>query len=235
MLKIVICDDTPEEMLTVIHCTKTFFSRKGIDYRLDTFSSADDLLKSNNLYDLYLLDVLMPGMTGIEMAEKLNTTDSTPAIVFITSSLESAVDGYRVNASGFILKPTSQANFDETMERVIEQKLTLKQEYLSVIHNRVPVKIPLNRIQYFENKLHRVSIVLEDNEIITVNLKLSQIQEMLQNESAFLRCHQSYIVNLDYVNQMEDVCFSMQGTHLIPISRSYYKECKNKYYHYRLE
>lgn len=235
MLKIVICDDTPEEMLTVIHCTETFFSRKGIDYQLDTFSSADDLLKSNNLYDLYLLDVLMPGMTGIEMAEKLNTADSTPVIVFITSSLESAIDGYRVNASGFILKPVSQENFDETMERITAQKLTQKQESLSVIHNRVPVKIPLSRIQYFENKLHRVSIVMADNEIITVNLKLSQIQEMLQNESAFLRCHQSYIVNLNYVSNIEDVCFSMQGKQLIPISRNYYKECKNKYYHYRLE
>lgn len=235
MLKIVICDDTLEEMHTVKHCTETFFSKKGIPYHLDTYSSAEALYNSNVVYDLYLLDVLMPGMTGMELAEQLNTTDKHPVVIFITSSLESAVDGYRVNASGFILKPVSQERFNETLERVVTQKLTAKQEYLSVIHNRVPLNIPLNRIQYFENKLHRVSIIMSDNETITVNLKLSQIQEMLAEKTAFLRCHQSYIVNLDYVNKMEDVCFYMKDAQIIPVSRNYYKECKNKYYHYRLE
>lgn len=235
MLKIVICDDTLEEMLTVKHCTETFFAKKGICYQVDTYSSADALFQSDTTYDLYLLDVLMPGMTGIELAEQLNTSAKTPIVIFITSSLESAVDGYRVNASGFILKPISQECFNETMERIVTQKLTTKQEYISVIHNRIPVNIPLNRIQYFENKLHRVTIMMSDNETITVSLKLSQIQEMLMSKTTFLRCHQSYIVNLDYVSKMEDVCFYMKESQIIPISRNYYKECKNKYYHYRLE
>ena len=145
------------------------------------------------------------------------------------------MDGYRVNASGFILKPVSQARFDETMERIVEQKLNVEQAYISVIHNRIPIKIPLKRIQYFENKLHRVSIIMEDHEVITVNLKLSQIQEMLQSQQVFLRCHQSYIVNLDFVSKMEDVCFYMKDQKIIPVSRNYYKESKNRYYHYRLK
>lgn len=233
MLKIAICDDTPEEMRTAVQCAEAFFLRKKIPCQIEAFSSADALFHSDIGFDLILLDVLMPGMTGIEVAEKLNTSGNSPIIVFITSSLESAVDGYRVNASGFILKPISQERFDETMERITAQKLN--QSYLSVMHNRTPIRIPLHRIQYFENKLHKVSIIMDDEEIIIVSLKLSQIQEMLKADPVFLRCHQSYIVNLDYVQKMEDACFCMYNEKLIPISRNYYKECKNKYYHYRLK
>lgn len=235
MLEIVICDDTLEESLAITQCANIFFKAKEFDIHIDTYSSADELLKSNKIYDLYLLDVLMPGMTGIEIAEKLKNITPNPVIIFITSSLESAIDGYRVNASGFILKPISQNSFDETIERVMEQKLGMKQEYLSVIHNRIPIKVPLNRIQYFENKLHRVSITMSDQEIITVSLKLSQIQEILKTQNIFLRCHQSYIVNLNYVDKMEDVCFFMKDGKIIPVSRNYFKESKNRYYHYRLE
>ncbi|MEE1086281.1 MAG: LytTR family DNA-binding domain-containing protein [Schaedlerella sp.] len=233
MLEIVVCDDTQEEKELIVQYTTEFFRKKELDFRIETCSSADELLNSGGSYDLYLLDVLMPGMTGIEIAEQLNRSKQHPAIIFITSSLESAVDGYRVNATGFILKPVTSESFNETMERVIKQKL--KQEYLSVMHNRIPLRIPLNRIQYFENKLHKVSIIMDDNEVITVNLKLSQIQDMLQTQKKFLRCHQSYIVNLDYVCKMEDVCFYMCDSKIVPISRNYYKETKNKYYHYRLE
>lgn len=235
MLKIVVCDDTPEENQAVSCCAAEFFRQKNIEVQIDTYLSAEELLKANKLYDLYLLDVLMPGMTGIDAAAALQKTDINPVIVFITTSLESAVDGYRVNAAGFILKPIVQKLFDETMERITEQKLGLKPEYLSVIHNRVPVKIALNRIQYLENKLRKVSIVMSDGEIFTVGQKLSQIQKMLESQNVFLRCHQSYIVNLDYVEKMEDVCFHMKNGMIVPISRNYYKESKNKYYHYRLE
>lgn len=235
MLKIGICDDTPEANQAISLCAAEYFRQKNINVQIDSYLSAESLLKSNKLYDLYLLDVLMPGMTGIEAADIIQKTDINPVIVFITTSLESAVDGYRVNAAGFILKPIEQTFFNETMDRVTEQKLGLTPEYLSVVHNRVPIKIALNRIQYLENKLRKVSIVMSDGEIYTVGQKLSQLQEMLPSQNTFLRCHQSYIVNLNFVEKMEDVCFFMKNGMIVPISRNYYKESKNKYYHYRLE
>lgn len=235
MLEIAVCDDTPEENLAVSQYTADFFSKKEINTQIDRFYSAEELLKTKKLYDLYLLDVLMPGMTGIEIAEILKKTDKHPVIIFITSSLESAVEGYRVNASGFILKPVDESHFSETMERVVEQKLGLKREYISVIHDRIPMKIALNRIQYMENKLRRVSIVMSDGEVITVGQKLSQLQELLPEHDAFLRCHQSYIVNMDYIEKIEDFCFYLKDGKIIPISRNYQKDCKNRYYHYRLK
>lgn len=235
MYNVAVCDDTEEERLQAAEYAGRFFEREGIEVRIDTYAAGRELLESGRKYDLYLLDVLMPGMSGIDAAQALAEDKDHPVVVFITSSLESAVEGYRVEAAGFILKPVEEENFWSTMERVVRRRLGLKKAVLSVVHNRVNVELPLERLAWFENRLHRVFVKLTDGEVLSVNQKLSELQLVLEPHSQFLRCHQSYLVNLDYVDKLEDSCFYMRDGQMIPISRNFYKQSKNAYYHYRLK
>lgn len=235
MYNVAICDDTEEERLQAAEYAGRFFDREGIEVRIDTYASGRVLLESDREYDLYLLDVLMPGMSGIDAAQALAEAKGHPVVVFITSSLESAVEGYRVEAAGFILKPVEEESFRATMERVMRRRLGVKKAVLPVVHNRVNVELPLERLAWFENRLHRVFVKLADGEILSVNQKLSELQLVLEPHSQFLRCHQSYLVNLDYVDKLEDSCFYMKDGQMIPISRNFYKQSKNAYYHYRLK
>ncbi len=235
MLKIAVCDDTPEECRVVEEYTREFFGEKEIEIRIDAYASMDRLIASGEEYELYLLDVLMPGMTGIQGADCLRSRNPHPVIVFITSSLEAAVDGYRVNASGFLLKPVSKEDFRETMERVTAQKLGLHKAVLPVIHDRVPLRLQLDKVVFFENRLHRVFVTLSDGRVLSIGQKLSWIQQELEENEAFLRCHQSYIVNLQYVAEMEDSCFRMNGGAIVPVSRNCYKQSKHAYYRHCLK
>lgn len=235
MYNVAVCDDTEEERLQAAEYAGRFFEREGIEVRIDTYAAGRELLESGREYDLYLLDVLMPGMSGIDAAQALAEDKDHPVVVFITSSLESAVEGYRVEAAGFILKPVEEENFWSTMERVVRRRLGVKKAVLSVVHNRVNVELPLERLAWFENRLHRVFVKLTDGEVLSVNQKLSELQLVLEPHSQFLRCHQSYLVNLDYVDKLEDSCFYMRDGQMIPISRNFYKQSKNAYYHYRLK
>ena len=176
----------------------------------------------------------MPGKNGIQGAADLLKLYADPVIIFITSSLESAVDSYRVCASGFLLKPVGWEDFKETMDRVCRQRLSLPQASLSVIVNRVPVELSLERISHFENRLHKVYATLTDGRVVPLSQKLSSILESVAEQEIFLRCHQSYIVNLAHVRTLEDTFFQMEDGTSIPISRAFYKEAKNAYYHYRL-
>lgn len=234
MQRIAVCDDTREECCQVVELARHFFERRELEIELETYSSMDALLACEKKYDLYFLDVLMSGISGIEGAASLVERYKNPVIVFITSSLESAVDGYRVNAAGFLLKPVNQKDFDETMERVMKQRLNLKEESISVVINRVPVKLQLERVLYFENRLHRVYAILTDGSEFAIGQRLSALQEELADQETFLRCHQSYIVNLEHVVGLQDSCFLMDGKEQVPISRTFYKQSKNAYYHYRL-
>ena len=234
MLKIAICDDTKEERELVKQYASRYFQEKNRPAELTCFRSMQDVLDTGNAYDLYLLDVLMPGKSGIQGAADLLKLYHDPVIVFITSSLESAVDSYRVCASGFLLKPVRWEDFTETMDRVCRQKLSLPDASLSVVVNRVPVNLPLERISHFENRLHKVYATLTDGSVIPLSQKLSSILESVAEQEIFLRCHQSYIVNLAHIHALEDTTFHMEDGTSIPISRAFYKEAKNAYYHYRL-
>lgn len=194
----------------------------------------DSLLDSGREYGLYLLDVMLPGMSGIQGADILQQRSGSPVIVFITSSLESAVEGYRVNAAGFLLKPLTRERFDETMQRVTEQRLSSEKPVLSVVSNRMSLELSLDQVVFFESRLHRVYANLADRETISIGQKLSWVQGKLEKYTGFLRCHQSYLVNLDYVRHLEDSCFVMDNGSKIPVSRNFYKESKQTYYRYRL-
>jgi len=216
MLRIAICDDSREDRKLILDFVCDYYKKHDMDAQIDDFETAGKLLSAEETYDIYLLDVIMPDMTGIETAKQLLKKNEAPVIIFITSSLESAVDGYRVNAAGFVLKPLVQQDFEETLRRVMEQNFKSREASISIVHNRVPMELKLSRILYFENRLN-------------------ELQEELKPQACFLRCHQSYIVNLNYVEALEPMGFLMTNGQTVPVSRNFYKECKHVYYRFQLK
>lgn len=235
MLCIAICDDEREDRERIFNFVRDYYIKHDIDARIDDFETAEEMLSMNQNYDIYLLDVVMPSMSGIEAAKRLLKKNEAPVIIFITSSLESAVDGYRVNASGFVLKPLAEKDFEETLKRVMEQYFKSKEAAISIVHNRIPMKLKLSQIIYFENKLHRVYIILRNGEILSIHQKLDTLLKDLEPQTCFLRCHQSYIVNLNHVKNLEAADFVMTNGDMVPISRNFYKNCKYVYYHFQLK
>lgn len=235
MLRIAICDDSREDRKRILDFVRDYYKKHDMDAQIDDFETAGTLLSAEETYDIYLLDVIMPDMTGIEAAKRLVKKKEAPVIIFITSSLESAVDGYRVNASGFVLKPLAEKDFEETLKRVMEQNFKSREAAISIVHNRVPMELKLSRILYFENRLHRVYIVLKNGEVLSIHQKLNELQEELKPQTYFLRCHQSYIVNLNHVEALEATGFVMTNGDMVPVSRNFYKECKYVYYHFQLK
>ena len=73
MLKIAVCDDTKEECALIVEYTSAFFTEQGREVHIDIYGNGTQLLESGTQYDLYLLDVMMPGITGIETAATWET------------------------------------------------------------------------------------------------------------------------------------------------------------------
>ena len=238
MIKIALCDDNPNERRDIDAHVKEYFDGANQSYELEQYSSADDLLANKKTYDLYLLDVLMPGCDGLSAARIIRERESDAIIVFITSDLDSAVEGYSVEASGFLLKPLTSVTFKETMDRLHARGLVGKVPTLSVISRHTPLEIPLSKIVLLESNLHQVSIYTIGEEI-TINQRLSKLEEQLSDYPEFLRCHQSFMVNLNYVEEILEDSFKLKdnsdaGKGTVPISRSRYKYCKMEFYQYRL-
>ena len=238
MLHLAVCDDVAMERKEIRACSAAFFDVRGRDIQIDEYASAEALLASDTRYDLYLLDVSMPQMDGITAAAQLKAADPDAVIVFITSMLGSAVDSYRVEAAGFLLKPLTQDQFNETMERLIRRGLIGPEATLRVIHGHTPLSLPVRRIVLMESDLHRIHIHL-GGETLTVSGLLSRFCEELRGYPEFFRCHQSYLVNLNFVEGIRDNRFCLKsGARVllkeVPISRAYLKACKKAFYEFRL-
>ena len=125
MIQIAICDDDAGELEKAGALLETYCGlHRDADMVCRRFSSGAELLACVNtgvLFDIYLLDILMPGLTGIEVGAAIRETDRDAAIVFLSSSDEFGVTSYRVRAYDYLIKPVEEANLFPTLDELLKQ------------------------------------------------------------------------------------------------------------------
>ena len=177
-------------------------------------------------FDLVILDVSLPDGTGFALCEEIRAQSKVP-IIFLTASPDYAIESYEVQASGYLLKSFSEEKLMKLLNRIL--KTDMKRRV--AIKNRRQYRYPCtDDIMYIDSDKHNVTLHLSDgSEIITVD-KLGEIEKRI-NEKRFLRCHQSYLVNMDYIKDVEDDFIMEDGT-LVPIRVRGRKEILDTYYDY---
>lgn len=111
MLRIATVDDNPADLKEIRMCLSHYFQKRSgqtpIDYTISAYTSGPSFLENfeKGDYDLILLDIYMPRMTGMQVAEEIRTIDEDAWIIFLTTSRDHALESYNVFASGYVLKP----------------------------------------------------------------------------------------------------------------------------------
>lgn len=185
-------------------------------------------------FDLLLLDIDMPQLNGIQLGEMV---PSTTRIIYITAYDRYALEGFRVNALDYLLKPVSYPEFLRAVTKAIEWKTmsdalnrTSKAEPHSSAPSTITVKsahrlilIRLDTIIYLEVKGDRVIFNRKDGlEPVSTLMSLKEVEALLP-PATFMRVHRSFIVNLNMVEVVERgrIIF---GKEYVPVSESYREE-----------
>lgn len=209
-LSCIVVDDEPMALqLVENYVLKTpFLELKG------KFSNAIDVLQffhsTEETIDLIFLDIQMPELTGLDLSKKIPPTTK---IIFTTAFDKYALEGYKVNAVGYLLKPFSYVEFLEAAEKV--QKLSQSSvnfgavetsqqpNYMFVKSDYKQLKINFDDIIYIEGLKDYVKIHLttQSTPILTL-LSLKKLTEQLPSDR-FMRVHRSFIVALDKVKEVE--------------------------------
>ena len=205
------------------------------NFELDTFPNAEELLKnfSPGKYDLMILDIFMEDMTGMEAAEAIRLQDEKVPIVFLTTSQDFMLEGYRVFAAGYLMKPLEEhvEDFNRTMNHILPS-LVKEEKGIPAVIDGEAVEIPLGRIVYADiNTRHKLTFHLMDIEVET-SMAYVQCQELLLTKRNFTECYHRIIINMDYVHRMEEDDFVMKDGTRLPISQRRKKETKAVYMHY---
>lgn len=182
-------------------------------------AEALDVLNSNGV-DLLLLDIEMPGMTGLDLIKKLG--NSKPLIIFTTAKKDYAVEAFELNVVDYLVKPIAMPRFKQAIDKAQETLDSNKQEvkveeqgFVFVKDNGVLKRIAIDDILFLEAMGDYVK-VHTPQKFHVVHATLKSIEEKLPS-SKFIRVHRSYIVAINKIDYIQEGTISI-GKTSIPVA-----------------
>ena len=202
-----IVEDDPSAAQALEHHLALFGEKHGCEFSVARFGEADSFLRDYQpRYDVVFLDIKMPGTDGMSAAEQLRRADQSVMLIFVTSMVQYAVQGYDVNAFDFIVKPVNPTAFEMKLKRAVRALKLARGTELALNAGGVTRLLPSSAIRYIEVMDHDLTYHTEQG-VFSVRGKLSSVEQKLPAAS-FFRCSVSYLINLRYVTQFtgDQVC-----------------------------
>ncbi|MEG0291789.1 MAG: LytTR family DNA-binding domain-containing protein [Anaerovoracaceae bacterium] len=229
-MNICICDDDALEIKRISSLIDEFNTQNDINLTYDSYSNAIDMVSDITIgsYDLIFLDILMPGLTGIDAAKEIRKTDQVVEIVFLTSSPEFALESYSVNAKNYLLKPALKAKVFSILNQLLSEK-NAPFEGLLIKNKTCIAKIPFAKIAYIEVISKKLIFHLIDGEQREISGSLTDYEEELEGRFEFLKVHRSFWVNLWHMSELTGNTFIAFNGTIIPISRLLLKDVRQRY------
>lgn len=235
-MKITICDDSIKDLL---HTEKLLLKYKSLypdkEFELEKFSDPSRLyqrIAAGKLTDIYILDMLMPRRTGIEIGSLIRTSGCESVIIYITSSEDYALDAYGVHAVRYLLKPIDENKLFEALDYSFSYA-KLRMDSLCLIKTKAGLlQRPYSKIEYVENAGRKLEMHLADGEVLKSLFIRKSFEEETREISAqrnFLQIHKSFLVNLDYVKQLTPDSVIMESGKRLPVSRAKAANVKREY------
>lgn len=225
-MEIAICDDNRSFAHYLRELTVNYFGKIDRTCHLSIFLTPESLLNADlSITNVLFLDIEMPHTNGLDVAAQLRKLYPELLIVFVTSWIEYAPAGYRVNAFRYLLKQNLSEELSQCLNDIC-QKVFQTHEYIELTGLHGPIAVPLDNILYFEGTSYRkVCIHSVSSQVILCNGKLSALEEML-HEKGFLRIQRSFLVNMRHIAYIKGYkVFLKNGSYLKASERSYSKIC----------
>ena len=231
MLRIAICDDdiNARDALHIQLESILMEETEKIVYEFVSGQTAVNwLLKHPGEIDLLFLDVAMPGLNGMETAEKIREFDKNMILVFVTGYTDYVFDGYRVGALDYVIKPAVKERLSEIMKRVRAQIFSQSEENFVFQNIDGTYRFLYKEILYFYSERRQVTVVTERGDF-TFYGKLGEVENQTGGE--FVRIHQRYLVNGKKVSHIGNASLLIgegENETELPISRGLREAASSK-------
>lgn len=225
-MRIAVCDDCMEDALSL----KKYLDGQEVSIYSEAESLLADVEGRNRQYDLYLLDIFMEeSMTGIELAEKLREVQEEAMLCFVSTSDDFYREAYDLYAIQYLIKPVEKESINKLLQKAQKNLVRQKDKEKTLTYSWWGKRgvIPYGKIRYICTRGHTLSICCTDGRIQESTGKLNELERQICGD-IFLRCHQSFIVNICQVEGMNGSELTVDGEQ-IPVSRRYYAEVKKRY------
>ena len=219
MIRIAIVEDDRHDREALKKCLNRYEKENQVKFSVTEFQDGEDIVTDYTAsYDLIILDIEMAFLNGMKAAEKIRELDTNVIIIFITNMPQYAIQGYKVNALDYILKPISYFSFSESMVRALAKVKTPEKEYITIVLKGGKKKLDVARICYVEVQDHVLIYHTLDGDFETKE-ELRGIWENDYILTTKKMKHRCYLVNLEFVETYQGSDIMVNGD-TIQVSRS---------------
>lgn len=236
-MKIAICDDNKEALHKNKQYVSDYLDKNGISAEIKVFSDPISLLDAceKETFSLYILDIIMPMMSGIDVGVHIRRLDCEALIIYITTASEFALKSFNANPIDYIIKPIKKEKIFKALDFAFSKTPAVPEKTFLVKTKQGLETIPYSSIICCEQKGHIVVFNLMGGkhvESVTLRIKFSEYVTPLLEDHHFFMPHKSFLVHLGHVEKILDFSFQMQQHILVPIIKSQIVNAKKAYMEY---
>ena len=229
MINIVICEDELEQRNIIKKYINDISKGISVKFELLEFESAEEFLLNKIEFknvDIFILDINMNGMSGMDLARLIREKDDISEIIFVTSLLDYIQEGYTVRAYRYLLKPINYEELKTHLLSCINDIKKKKDNFMMIENKGIVHKVPINEIMYIEVAKKELTIYAKENSYKTKS-SMDKIEKELEKFD-FYRCHKSYLVNMKYIETIDKNEIIINGNK-IPVSKHRISDFKKKF------
>ena len=233
MIHIAICDDSKQERQILAALFKRYQELHATPLQIHIFQNGFSLLDAidqGKRFDITILDILMPGENGIEIARNIRASGTDTEIIFLTSSPEYAVDSYEVKAQNYLLKPVTEEKFFASIDSILAE-LDKKDTASFIIYTteKQNSRIRVSSLVYGEVTHRTITLHLADQTMISAVMTFTEFQDILKAYPDFIYPHRSYAVNMNYIQYVTKSDIILTDGQKIPLSRNNYTKISEQF------
>lgn len=230
-MDIAICDDCESDVLIARDIIKKSLKDIHVAADIVCYNCAEDvkskLFEHKESLDILILDIDMPGVSGMELAEELRTNNMNLIIIFLTNHEEFVFKAIEFQPFRYIRKIRIKTEMPLAICSAVKVIEIKRDKQIILNTDDGEMKIMLSEIMYFETEKRKIAIHLQNDKKILVNKKISEIQEMINKEN-FIMIHRCCVVNVDYIKNISDSIVMLDNNEKLIVSRPRYKTVKQQ-------
>lgn len=226
---IAIIDDVLSERKILRNKLEMQLARHLLNAEIFEYENGDSFLTAakQKHFTLAFLDIYMDGENGVKVAKKLRCFDLKCILIFVTCSTDHALDGFRVRALQYLVKPYSDQELDLLFDEIIEKSPSLDQ-YIELHIVGGTIQLRLQEIVYAEHFQHQIHILTTDEKTTIIRQPLREFMKTL-NDERFIYCNRGTIINLEHAQDFDGTTFLLTNGKKISVSRNFTSSAKQSF------
>lgn len=220
MNRVAICDDEPLICSQVEKYINMYAKESNEDFQVIKFQNGNQILKylqKNYSIEIIFIDIFLSGENGMDIAKNIRSIDKKVNIIFLSSTEKYAIEGYSVAASNYFIKPASYYLIARELKKILNNLKFHNKDFFVIKNDTGTYKIYTDDIVFIETAGRNTLLHLTNKELVLSYWKMKEYEPLLSN--SFYRCHNSYIVNLNFIDKVIQYDIYLLSGEIISVSK----------------